>query len=150
MSLPLYNSSVSQSSRCYTRLTENYRSHRVLLEVPSRLFYSGSLIERADRQLVDSLTDWEGLPNRFDNRFDANSSMSNRKKTAVESKDPFPLLMYGKLLQCVDALHCTQCIIVIAILLYCTVQYHCMCTTPHPVHTHTRGATAAVSTALVT
>ena len=45
----------------YTQLTSNYRSHRVLLEVPSRLFYGGSLVEKGDRALVDSLRDWEGL-----------------------------------------------------------------------------------------
>jgi hypothetical protein len=117
MALPLYgggantqtstfsNSSVPHSSRCYTRLTENYRSHRVLLEVPSRLFYSGSLIERADRQLVDSLTDWEGLPSRFDS---GSSSVANRR---VNSTEPFPLLMYGKSLHCVGAFVSWQCLI---------------------------------------
>jgi hypothetical protein len=118
MALPLYgggvstqistfnNSSVPQSSRCYTRLTENYRSHRVLLEVPSMLFYSGSLIERADRQLVDSLTDWEGLPSRFDS---GSSSVTNRRVDT--SKEPFPLLMYGKSLHCVGAFVSWQCLI---------------------------------------
>jgi hypothetical protein len=127
MSLPLYGggastqtstfntSSVPQSSRCYTRLTENYRSHRVLLEVPSRLFYSGSLIERADRQLVDSLTDWEGLPRRLDS---GNTNVTNHR---VDTKEPFPLLMYGKLLHCAHAFLSMQCMPMMTI---CTVYFN--------------------------
>jgi len=42
-------------------LTKNYRSHRKILEVPSRLFYDGALEEYGDEELLDSLLDWEPL-----------------------------------------------------------------------------------------
>lgn len=80
---------VMQSKDCllrnslpYTQLTSNYSSHRVLLEVPSRLFYGGSLIEKGDRALVDSLCNWEGLPQTT-----AYTAASTTDASAVSASD---------------------------------------------------------------
>ncbi|XP_023666128.2 RNA helicase Mov10l1 isoform X2 [Paramormyrops kingsleyae] len=45
-----------------TKLVYNYRSHEVLLALPSRLFYSGELCARAERAVVDALSNWGHLP----------------------------------------------------------------------------------------
>ena len=42
-------------------LEDNYRSHEELLQVPSELFYSGRLAEKADRGVTHSMLAWEGL-----------------------------------------------------------------------------------------
>ncbi|KAK3272925.1 hypothetical protein CYMTET_18811 [Cymbomonas tetramitiformis] len=44
-------------------LSNNYRSHPALLELPSRLFYDGRLVSRAPSQKVSSLCQWRKLPN---------------------------------------------------------------------------------------
>lgn len=56
-----------------TQLLNNYRSHHVLLRLPSALFYGGSLLTSADRSLTDSMLKWEELP---------------------EAR-PFPMVFYG-------------------------------------------------------
>jgi hypothetical protein len=38
------------------------RSHRVILEIPSRLFYAGALEERADRRRTEFLAGWDRMP----------------------------------------------------------------------------------------
>eukprot|EP01038_Epipyxis_sp_PR26KG_P010898 gene10898-14628_t len=43
-------------------LTKNYRSHKVILTIPSKSFYGNSLEECGDQQVVNSLTKWEWLP----------------------------------------------------------------------------------------
>lgn len=48
--------------RCMTQLLNNYRSHGVLLKIPSALFYGGSLVRSAERSLTDSMLPWEELP----------------------------------------------------------------------------------------
>lgn len=47
-----------------TKLVYNYRSHEVLLELPSRLFYGGELCVRSQRAVVDSLCHWSRLPTK--------------------------------------------------------------------------------------
>lgn len=45
-----------------TQLLNNYRSHEVLLRLPSALFYGGSLLKSAEASLTDSMLQWEELP----------------------------------------------------------------------------------------
>lgn len=68
---PVYNDAIvlvlegdddSTLIRCMTQLVNNYRSHEVLLKLPSALFYGGSLIKSAKRSLTDSMLSWEELP----------------------------------------------------------------------------------------
>ncbi|XP_066526077.1 RNA helicase Mov10l1 [Hoplias malabaricus] len=47
-----------------TKLVYNYRSHEVLLSLPSRLFYGGELCVRSQRAVVDSLCHWSRLPTK--------------------------------------------------------------------------------------
>uniref|UniRef100_A0AAR2KF56 RNA helicase n=1 Tax=Pygocentrus nattereri TaxID=42514 RepID=A0AAR2KF56_PYGNA len=47
-----------------TKLVYNYRSHEVLLSLPSRLFYGGELCVRSPRAVVDSLCHWSRLPTK--------------------------------------------------------------------------------------
>ena len=54
----------------------------MLLEVPSCLFYGGSLIEKGDRALVDSLCNWEGLPQTT-----AYTAASTTDASAVSASD---------------------------------------------------------------
>lgn len=56
-----------------TQLVNNYRSHEVLLRLPSVLFYGGSLMRSAERSLTDAMLGWEELP----------------------KARPFPLIFYG-------------------------------------------------------
>lgn len=56
-----------------TQLLNNYRSHDVLLRLPSALFYGGSLLTSADRSVTDSMLTWEELP----------------------EPRPFPMVFYG-------------------------------------------------------
>ncbi|XP_035379560.1 RNA helicase Mov10l1 [Electrophorus electricus] len=65
MATPLY----SCNERGYnpllvTKLVYNYRSHEVLLALPSRLFYGGELCVRSQRAVVDSLCHWSRLPTK--------------------------------------------------------------------------------------
>jgi hypothetical protein len=46
---------------CVTRLVRNYRSHRSLLSLPSRLFYGETLRECADAKQTGSLEQWGEL-----------------------------------------------------------------------------------------
>lgn len=43
-------------------LYKNYRSHKSILEIPSKLFYDGLLEECGDRQTLDRLSQWNLLP----------------------------------------------------------------------------------------
>lgn len=47
-----------------TKLVYNYRSHEVLLELPSRLFYGGELCVRSQRAVVDCFCHWGSLPTK--------------------------------------------------------------------------------------
>eukprot|EP00742_Colponemidia_sp_Colp-10_P013075 GILJ01014747.1.p1 GENE.GILJ01014747.1~~GILJ01014747.1.p1 ORF type:complete len:1045 (-),score=134.25 GILJ01014747.1:225-3359(-) len=70
--LPLYYSSrkidpsksYTEAGKHRTRLLLNYRSHPSILEFFSNLFYLSSLKPAADSREVDSLTNWDQLPNR--------------------------------------------------------------------------------------
>ncbi|CAM9319414.1 unnamed protein product [Chrysoparadoxa australica] len=61
MQLPLYR---DPWSRCITKLLCNYRSHPSLLELPSRMFYDSGLVASADREVTESLCEWEELEGR--------------------------------------------------------------------------------------
>lgn len=47
-----------------TKLVYNYRSHKALLTLPSKLFYRDELCVRAPRAVVDSLCQWKSLPKK--------------------------------------------------------------------------------------
>ncbi|GBG86912.1 hypothetical protein CBR_g44368 [Chara braunii] len=47
-----------------TKLVRNYRSHRAILELPSRLFYNNELVAESNVQLTSSLCRWAELPNK--------------------------------------------------------------------------------------
>lgn len=61
------------STCCAIQLVKNYRSHQRLLAISSALFYDGRLEAYARPEVVNSLVEWETLPNRHN----------------------FPLLFYG-------------------------------------------------------
>lgn len=61
LSLPTYPILLLQGTAAPTiQLVRNYRSHRRLLDLPSRLFYKGSLLAAAD-PASGRLTSWAGL-----------------------------------------------------------------------------------------
>ncbi|TSK13400.1 RNA helicase Mov10l1 [Bagarius yarrelli] len=65
MASPLYSLTDEGYNRLLvTKLVYNYRSHEVLLELPSRLFYNGELCVRSQRSVVDSLCHWSRLPTK--------------------------------------------------------------------------------------
>lgn len=47
-----------------TKLVDNYRSHKTLLQLYSDMFYHGELCVRADPGVTHSLISWEMLPRR--------------------------------------------------------------------------------------
>lgn len=47
-----------------TKLIYNYRSHEALLALPSKLFYHSELCFQAPKSVVDSLSQWKGLPKK--------------------------------------------------------------------------------------
>uniref|UniRef100_A0A8B9JU03 Mov10 like RISC complex RNA helicase 1 n=1 Tax=Astyanax mexicanus TaxID=7994 RepID=A0A8B9JU03_ASTMX len=65
MANPLYSCSENgYNPLLVTKLVYNYRSHEVLLALPSRLFYGGELCVRSQRSVVDSLCHWSRLPTK--------------------------------------------------------------------------------------
>ncbi|XP_058263651.1 RNA helicase Mov10l1 [Hemibagrus wyckioides] len=65
MTSPLYSlTEKGYNPLLVTKLVYNYRSHEVLLELPSRLFYGGELCVRSQRAIVDSLCHWSRLPTK--------------------------------------------------------------------------------------
>ncbi|KAI4905646.1 hypothetical protein NFI96_011343, partial [Prochilodus magdalenae] len=65
MATPLYScSEKGYNALLVTKLVYNYRSHEVLLSLPSRLFYGGELCVRSERAVVDSLCHWSRLPTK--------------------------------------------------------------------------------------
>lgn len=54
----------SHGSKLLTVLCKNYRSHEKLLEFPSQRFYNRQLETCADAEVVNSLLEWDELPNK--------------------------------------------------------------------------------------
>ncbi|XP_012289828.3 RNA helicase Mov10l1 [Aotus nancymaae] len=71
MSRPAYQRDENAFGACgshnpllVTKLVKNYRSHKALLTLPSRLFYHRELEVCADPTVVNSLLGWEKLPKK--------------------------------------------------------------------------------------
>ncbi|XP_060100380.1 RNA helicase Mov10l1 [Heteronotia binoei] len=71
MSQPLYSRDEDAFGACgsynpllVTKLVKNYRSHAILLALPSKLFYHKELEVCADPSVVNSLLGWEKLPRK--------------------------------------------------------------------------------------
>uniref|UniRef100_A0A2K6T571 RNA helicase n=1 Tax=Saimiri boliviensis boliviensis TaxID=39432 RepID=A0A2K6T571_SAIBB len=71
MSRPAYQRDENAFGACgahnpllVTKLVKNYRSHKALLALPSRLFYHRELEVCADPTVVNSLLGWEKLPKK--------------------------------------------------------------------------------------
>ncbi|XP_045199389.2 putative helicase mov-10-B.1 [Mercenaria mercenaria] len=47
-----------------TKLVRNYRSHDAILKVPRELFYDGELQPCGDTMILNSMVNWEHLPNK--------------------------------------------------------------------------------------
>ena len=62
MGLPLYHRESSRLS-VITRLFNNYRSHDALLQIPSKLFYGGTLRCKAEGKITSLCQDFEMLSN---------------------------------------------------------------------------------------
>ena len=80
------------------------RSHKCILEIPSRLFYRHSLEEFGDPMITRSLISWQQLPQSIDSLStpvstgndllcSTNATLSSAMKTL--SVDGFPLLFVG-------------------------------------------------------
>ncbi|CAG08644.1 unnamed protein product, partial [Tetraodon nigroviridis] len=65
MANPLYSRhDWGYNPRLVTKLVDNYRSHKALLTLPSKLFYRDELCVKAPRAVVDSLCQWKTLPKK--------------------------------------------------------------------------------------
>lgn len=69
MQTPLYTrdtkmfaNSGDYDARFVTKLTDNYRSHEMLLRLPSKLFYHNELVPCASQSEAGSLSNWNRLP----------------------------------------------------------------------------------------
>ena len=80
-------------------LEANYRSHRELLKIPSKMFYNDRLTENADRSVTHSLLKWDMLPQRKHTRavhqqaqlFHAPSDMVDIIRTSELTVPPVPI-----------------------------------------------------------
>jgi len=65
MKRPIYQPSEAEQKydhRVITKLLNNYRSHKDIMQVPNECFYENELKECADEYIKKSLCDWEHLP----------------------------------------------------------------------------------------
>ncbi|CAM9527052.1 unnamed protein product [Sphacelaria rigidula] len=89
--------------RCMTQLLNNYRSHEVLLRLPSVLFYGGSLLKSAEASLTDSMLQWEELPEAkaFPMIF---YGVQGRDRNAVDSPSFFNPVECSKVMEIIQVL----------------------------------------------
>ncbi|KAA0192231.1 hypothetical protein HAZT_HAZT004202 [Hyalella azteca] len=65
MALPMYKSNAGHYNHQYiTKLVNNYRSHARILEIPNKLFYEDQLVARGDRNVLNSMLNWNKLANK--------------------------------------------------------------------------------------
>ncbi|KAA0202021.1 hypothetical protein HAZT_HAZT009602, partial [Hyalella azteca] len=64
MTIDMYKPKGGQFNPLYiTKLVENFRSHKSLLEIPNRCFYENQLKARGDNRITNSMLKWAKLPN---------------------------------------------------------------------------------------
>jgi len=61
---PAYMKGAHNGVTVRTTLLQNYRSHETLLALPSKRFYQGLLVAKADKNQSQMLNAWEELPNK--------------------------------------------------------------------------------------
>ena len=82
MELPIYK---SNKYATMSSLRNNYRSHKALLEIPSTLFYGGTLKSFASDERQEACIAWEGLQKR---------KVSDESVPNAPTNSAFPLLFY--------------------------------------------------------
>lgn len=81
--------------RCLLMLFRNYRSHQAIIEVPSRLFYSRTLEQHGDENLINSCLSWEMLPGSSSSAAALGMVPYSTTQRAKAGGEGFPILFWG-------------------------------------------------------
>lgn len=73
-------------------LCKNYRSHEKLLEFPSQRFYNQQLETCADAAVVNSLLEWDELPNKVSCRL---TRSEGPERIMALTRLQVPMLLWG-------------------------------------------------------